>query len=759
MKNLFYALFLFSLFVTATAQNPRYYGQIDPEETRQTMYGWGISSAFHPARYIYERIPEDERIEIFDLLFTESGANLNIFRTQIEPEFDYKTWGEEVDKYQYLIMQEARKRGVTEFLATPWSPPGEFKANGKAAPGEDEEALSKNYLLPNKYQEYADYLARYVKGYEENRGIKFSAFSVQNEPDMNYIWNTCFFYPWMLTDLVNVVGKTFEENEIDLIFLAPECGGWNLTKTYADTIFADPTAGYYLDGISTHGYKSSSQRNRVAEIASENGLAHIWQTESSDYNENIQEPQDGIDNGILWAKNIALDLTDGGATAWFYWWAVVFSAKDGQGLLRWSGGEPTIPKRFWAMAHYSRFARKGWKRIEIGEIEEKYSELTSTAFVSPETDTIALVLINESTLPASASYVAPIVPGAVYEPEIRLTNSDYNFEKPENSFVVASENAIRFDDIPARSIVTAICPIPEPNSGSLSLIEPEDGASAKVGEEIFFKWDVADCDKYRIVISKSPDVSIDSDASEFTVQDNFFAFTFEEFSTNYFWRVEALVEEEGVYKTVATSDVSNVKTLPEPPGLVKVLRPSDDYEIALGEEVTFLWLQASGYDTAYRLIISENEDLSDVPARVLDSVSEFTRINFSAFPGVGEYFWAVAAENEGGFGDFTEVRSLSVLEPLSVEEVFDILGSVEVYPNPGGSEIFFKIETNKPIESIKIKIIDESGRVFEPTPRSTTNIDGGALISLENSFLSSGAYTAIFEVNEAIYKAKFVIAE
>lgn len=726
------------------AQENRSFQKIDLNETRQTMFGWGISSAFHPARLIYERIPEATRDSLFDLMFTEKGADLSVFRTQIEPEYDYKTWADEVDKYQYLIMQEARKRGVEDFLATPWSPPGEFKANGKAAPGDDEEALSKNYLLADKYQDYADYLVRYIKGYKERRGIEFNAFSIQNEPDMNYIWNTCFFYPGMLADLINVVGKTFKVEGIDLLFLAPECGGWDLTKQYADTIFADETAGDYLDGISTHGYKSSSQRSEVAQIAAENGLAHIWQTESSDYNENITEPDDGIENGIRWANIVALDINEGGANAWFYWWMVVFSAKDGQGLLRWSGGELTVPKRFWAAAHYSRFIKKGWRRVEIESEQDKSNNMNYSAFLSPKSDSLALVLINIPGAPANASFVLPALREDVYSADLWLTDANTNLTKPAASFAKPSRNALRFDSIPAKSITTVICRLPEAFSPSIELYNPGESVEIRAGEETAFEWESVECDKYRISISESPDLSVEEGLKRFESTEAEFNFAPGKLGEKYYWLIDAIEIDGGEERIIASSELGNFETLPEPPGLVKIMGPREKDSIELGETVTFFWFRASKEDLAYNLVISESDDITDETSYILDSVSESSRIRFDGFPVAKTYYWAVSASNKGGFGEFTEARSLIVAEPVSVLEPNINYCNVNVYPNPTREMIQFET----PFIPKSVTILDAFGRSrmeIAPTAKSV-RVD----------ILPSGVYLLRFEYLDKIIFKRFI---
>src|SRR5690606_9525948 len=98
----------------------------------------------------------------------DDELGLSIVRVRIAPE--KTSWSSDVS-----MLQEMETYGV-KILASPWSPPGEWKYGTQADP------LVNGYLMEEHYADYANYLNDYVT-YMADQNIVIDVVSVQNEPD------------------------------------------------------------------------------------------------------------------------------------------------------------------------------------------------------------------------------------------------------------------------------------------------------------------------------------------------------------------------------------------------------------------------------------------------------------------------------------------------------------------------------------------------------------------------------------------------
>lgn len=365
------------------------FAAIDTGQKWQEIIGWGASQAYFAKDF--KAIPVAKRDSLLDLLFTDQGAGLSLVRLQVEPKWDYTSWHDTVDADQHWLIQEAQERGVERFLATPWTPPAKYKANGKTAPGVNNDPL--NYLIPDSAAAYAAYLSRYLRGYDSARGVTIGWLSLQNEPDYNPKYNSCIYSPAQLTTFMRTLGPRMASDSVAVTLLASESVGWNKTYEYYLNMLGDSIAGPYLGGVATHAYSLNDQRPLVATSAIHNGK-QIWQTEWADLA--AAQKNDSLSNGLTWAERIHTDLVDGNTNAWLYWLLVSFGSDSNEGLIRQDGGHAqpvtyTIPKRLWTMGHYSRFTKPGAVRVNV---DIPNGQVKLTAFLTPSHDTLVIVAVN-----------------------------------------------------------------------------------------------------------------------------------------------------------------------------------------------------------------------------------------------------------------------------------------------------------------------------------------------------------------------------
>jgi len=117
-------------------------------DLRQRITGFGANTAYGAGRWIMN-IAEPNRTTVLNQLFdTTTGAGLSIIRGKIPG-----------DAGDYQVMQEAKKRGVTQFWSAPWGPPSQW--TGK-------DVANNTILQPQYYQNFADYLSTFIKNYKSS---------------------------------------------------------------------------------------------------------------------------------------------------------------------------------------------------------------------------------------------------------------------------------------------------------------------------------------------------------------------------------------------------------------------------------------------------------------------------------------------------------------------------------------------------------------------------------------------------------------
>jgi glucosylceramidase len=188
----------------------------------------GIGGAFNEqGGEAYMRLSESKRKELAEALFNpETGAGLTLCRTAIgssdfglgaysysETPDDYsmKYFSVERDTKSVIPFILAAKAENPEFklFASPWSPPGWMKKNGRmdtrdAGPKRQKTPNDKNNVLksdPKIYDAYALYFSKYVQGYAEH-GVTVDRIIIQNETDMNPSYPGCDMHADQMSELV-----------------------------------------------------------------------------------------------------------------------------------------------------------------------------------------------------------------------------------------------------------------------------------------------------------------------------------------------------------------------------------------------------------------------------------------------------------------------------------------------------------------------------------------------------------------------------
>jgi O-glycosyl hydrolase len=381
--------------------------RVRPDVAYQTMAGFGAGICEGTVNEI-KALHEKDRQRLYDLVYGDDGLRLNIVRMHVSATAKPLAADAALRKQGLLYDWEhdartqnvcnavapALKRGRLILYAVPFSPPARWKSNEQLTQG--------GRIAREHYREYAEYLADFVDYCRKAHGMTIDVLSLQNEPNVTAPWDSCRWTGKELAEFLKVLGPVFQERRLRTTFMLPEGDSWREACTHAAAALDDAQSRRLIGILASHSYHSDNPHDKARELfqaASERYKLPVWMSEMC----LMWTPDDpGMDAAMKIAGLMHDDIVRGGAAAWIYCF-VIFNPKfpGSMGVLSpvSSSGQLVVPKRFWAMAQYSRFVRPGWKRIRIDG-----SALPNSAFVSPKGDRLAIVAVNPGSDERSATY-------------------------------------------------------------------------------------------------------------------------------------------------------------------------------------------------------------------------------------------------------------------------------------------------------------------------------------------------------------------
>lgn len=246
---------------------------VDARKTFQPIIGFG--GAFTDSVGInLASLSEKTRGRLLSSYFGKNGLEYNLARVPIAStdfstrEYSYADTADDLAMKHFALAQEDLQYKIPHILtaanltggnirlfASPWSAPGWMKTNGHMKGG----GSLRGEVNGKYYRAYAKYLVKFFEEYFRN-GVRFWGMTLQNEPSSGtlpfYGWQTMFFTPRMQRDFVKVtLGPMFESSKVtkDLKVMALDDNRMWLPG-WADTIFDDPEAAKFVDGIGVHWY-------------------------------------------------------------------------------------------------------------------------------------------------------------------------------------------------------------------------------------------------------------------------------------------------------------------------------------------------------------------------------------------------------------------------------------------------------------------------------------------------------------------------
>jgi O-glycosyl hydrolase len=392
---------------------------LDPSVVHQTITGFGGANMIWGADYLTE--------SEMDMAFGtgEDHLGLSIYRVRLPS--SRSDWAGLVNS-----VKMANSRNV-KVLASPWSPPAEWKSNNSTNGG--------GYLLKEHYADFANYINEYIQFMADN-GAVIDAVSIQNEPDWKVDYEGCEYSAAEMYDFVRNYAGVIENAKV----VAAE--SLNSNQAYTNDILNDATAADNLDIVGGHLYGGGLA---VYPLAYEKEK-QIWMTEyllnlnSGNVPSNWTEY---TDQETIWDETMEMleGIHSAMAFDWnaYIWWYIRrYYSFLGDGNSGTQRGK--ILKRGYAFSQYSKFIRPGYQRIDISP--EGVSTLKMTAYSGD--GNIVIVIINPSEYSVRTVEVA--LPSSATSAVSYTTSSGLNRKLNDN--ILNNDKVIV--ELPKESVTTIV---------------------------------------------------------------------------------------------------------------------------------------------------------------------------------------------------------------------------------------------------------------------------------------------------------------
>lgn len=383
---------------------------INPSATRQTIRGFG---AMAHAAWIGDLTAAQR-----DTAFGTGEGRLGFSLLRIPVNENQADWSRDL-----ATAQRAVALGATVF-ASPWNPPASMIETFTR--GNQTNAKRLRY---SSYGAYATHLNDFTT-HMRNNGVNLYGISVQNEPDYAAEWTW-----WTSTEMLRFLREN--AGSISTRVIAPE--SFQYVKSVSDPILNDSAALANVDIIGAHLYGTSYANFPYPLFKQKGAGKELWMTE-------VYYPNSNTNSGDAWPE--ALDvgehvhraMVDAEFQAYVWWYL-----RRSYGPMREDG---QISKRGAMMAHFARFVRPGYVRIDAT------ANPASNVYVSAYRggDTVVIVAINKNTSSVSQQFTLS---------NATASGSVSNW-LTDGSRTVAPQGALNMSNgsltvtLPARSVMTFV---------------------------------------------------------------------------------------------------------------------------------------------------------------------------------------------------------------------------------------------------------------------------------------------------------------
>jgi O-glycosyl hydrolase len=385
---------------------------VNPTQSFQNFMGIGGAITDASAE-VFARLSPEKQEELLTAYYdTKNGIGYSLLRTSIhssdfasesytyieEGDQELKTFSIDHDKtYRIPMIKRAIHTAGGKLLlyASPWSPPSFMKSNGTMLKG--------GTLLPEFYQAWANYYAKFVKAYEKE-GMPIWGITIQNEPMATQKWESCLFTADAERNfLKNYLGPTMEKQGLGTKKIVVWDHNRDLMNQRANAIFDDPEASKYAWGMGFHWYETWAGGQPMFDNVRK--VYEAYPSKNLLFTEGCVERFDSKKyqfwgNAERYGSAMINDFNNG--TVGWTDWNILLDEKGGPNHkdnfcfapihADMNTGELIYTPSYYYIGHFSKFVRPDAKRISTASSR---SNLLSTTFKNPD-DSLVTVVMNSS---------------------------------------------------------------------------------------------------------------------------------------------------------------------------------------------------------------------------------------------------------------------------------------------------------------------------------------------------------------------------
>ncbi|WP_440107523.1 cellulose binding domain-containing protein [Streptosporangium sp. H16] len=414
---------------------------INPSAQRQTIRGFGGMTF---ASWIGD-LTAAQRETAFGT--GEGRLGFSVLRIPV-PE-NQADWSRDV-----ATARRAIELGAT-VIASPWNPPA-----GMVETFVRGSQTNAKRLRSNMYGAYAQHLNDFST-HMRNNGVNLYGISVQNEPDYAHDWTW-----WTPAEILRFMREN--AGSINTRVIAPE--SFQYLKNISDPILNDPVALANLDILGAHLYGTQFSNFPYPLFKQKGAGKELWMTEV--YLPNSTDSADTWPQALDVGESIHRAMVDAEFQAYIWWYI-----RRSYGPMREDG---QISKRGAMMAHFARFVRPGYVRVDA--TANPASNVYVSAYRGGDSS-IVIVAVNKGTSAVSQQFTVANSTGSS-SVSSWLTDASRNVA-PQGATTMS--NGSLTVTLPARSVMTFVTslgsgptPTPTPSPTPTPTPTPTPGTGPRV---------------------------------------------------------------------------------------------------------------------------------------------------------------------------------------------------------------------------------------------------------------------------------------
>jgi glucosylceramidase len=302
-------------------------------------------------------------------------------------------------------------RSPLRLVASPWSPPGWMKDNGRMCQG--------GSLLPQHYGTWARYFVKYLQAYA-SEGLPLWGITTQNETEAVTPWENCTYTSAQELDFVrDHLGPALHEAGLDSVRLYIYDHNRDHIVTHCKALLDDPRAAKFIKGVAYHWYVQNKHDNLrllheawpdkellftegCVELANK-AIYEGMDTTLTGFGSNGEAGTNPLEGnwefGERYARSLIQDFN-----CWntgFIDWNLLLDEQGGPNHVNNFCSAPVMAdtkngtlhyqSSYYYIGHFSRFIRPGARRVLC---TTAHDALQACAFVNPD-DSDVVVILND----------------------------------------------------------------------------------------------------------------------------------------------------------------------------------------------------------------------------------------------------------------------------------------------------------------------------------------------------------------------------